>query len=87
MSIRRLKNGEETWEIMIQGLYQTMEDELTVLQQKVHLINKLKILDRDRWIEIRHDSNFITFARKYQKLQEKDTVAFWSRKVCKNFKS
>ena len=43
MSIRRLKNGEETWEIMIQGLYQTMEDELTVLQQKVHLINKLKI--------------------------------------------
>ena len=83
MSIRRLKNGEESWEIMIQGLYQTMEDELTVLQQKVHLINKLKTLDRERWMEIRHDSDFITFARKYQKLQEKDTVAFWSRKVCK----
>ena len=83
MSIRRGKNGEETWEIMIQGLYQTMEDELTVLQQKVHLINKLKTLDRERWMEIRHDSDFITFARKYQKLQEKDTVAFWSRKVCK----
>ncbi len=83
MSIRSLENGEETWEIMIQGLYQTMEDELTVLQQKVHLINKLKTLDRERWMEIRHDSDFITFARKYQKLQEKDTVAFWSRKVCK----
>ena len=87
MSIGRLNDGEETWEIMIQGLYQTMEDELTVLQQKVHLINKLKTLDSNRWREIRHDINFITFARKYKKLQEQDTVAFWSRKVCKNSKS
>ena len=83
MSVKRLENSKETWEIMIQRLYQTMENELTVLQQKVHLINKLKTLDRDRWMEIRHDVNFITFARKYQKLREKDTICFWSRKVCK----
>ena len=83
MSIRSVNHGKESWEIMIQRLYQTMEDELTVLQQKVHLINKLKTLDRDRWMEIRHDITFITFARKYQKLREKDMISFWSRKICK----
>ena len=83
MSIRSAKHGKESWENMIQRLYQTMEDELTVLQQKVHLIAQLKTLDRDRWMEIRHDLTFITFARKYQKLQEKDIISFWSRKVGK----
>lgn len=71
------------WGSTLEKLYQTMEDELLVLEQKVCLIDKLKTLDRDRWLEIRHDRHFIALARQYKKLQEQDTVAFWSRKVCK----